>query len=431
MQQASEAAKLGDQRALHKVIRLLAPKQTRVKLQLRNSSGYLMSDDEEALHIRQHMESLYVDKGAENLEDMYCSSLPFSEYDLYKSLGDLPARKASPPGFSESAFVKHASSIIAPILYGRLKINWENSQAVIPSKWRLSWLCWIPKPYKNHAHMSGWRGISLQSVIGKSVLRCVERAARAKCDHILRQDPQFAYTKSRGTGDAIARALVHQAAAIKSARSTNRTIHDQKAGEEKSLLGGGLQVCLDINQAFDKVPRKALMEHAASLEVGDADLSLLNNWHINTEYVSATSGEDVVITANSGVRQGCVAAPSLWNMYIHGFLQRLAVVFSSSWVRDHITVYADDFHIFFVFLSEEEFQKVLVDLRRFLDELLAFGLDLNMDKTVVLLNMKGGRAPKWRKKVLRKEGDVTRLKTKTRCSCATESASSSSSGQGT
>ena len=62
------------------------------------------------------------------------------------------------------------------------------------------------------------------------------------------------------------------------------------------------------------------------------------------------------------------------------------------------------------FLSEEEFQKVLVDLRRFLDELLAFGLDLNMDKTVVLLNMKGGRAPKWRKKVLRKEGDVTKLK---------------------
>ena len=71
MQQASEAAKLGDQRAVHKVIRLLAPKQTRVKLQLRNSSGYLMSDDEEALHIRQHMESLYVDKGAENLEDKY------------------------------------------------------------------------------------------------------------------------------------------------------------------------------------------------------------------------------------------------------------------------------------------------------------------------------------------------------------------------
>ena len=93
MQQASEAAKLGDQRALHKVIRLLAPKQTRVKLQLRNSSGYLMSDDEEALHIRQHMESLYVDKGAENPEDKYCSSLPFSEFDLYKSLGDLPARK--------------------------------------------------------------------------------------------------------------------------------------------------------------------------------------------------------------------------------------------------------------------------------------------------------------------------------------------------
>ena len=404
MNEASQAAKSGDQRVLHKLVRLLSPKQKKIKLQLRNSLGYLMTDEEEAIQIRDHMYKLYVREGAEDLTPKYCQHLPFDEVGLYQSMLDLPARKSCPPGFAASAFVKHAAAVVAPVLFRRLKVAWENNHASIPRNWRLSWLCWIPKPYKNQASMSGWRGISLQSVIGKAVLRSVERTTRDACDASMRKAPQYAYTKSRGTGDAIARALLHQSEAMHKGKATNITIHDRKAGREKNKLGGGLQVCLDINQAFDRVPRKQLMQSAVTLGVAQDQLSILNNWHIDTEYVSPTSGDDVSVMANSGVRQGCVAAPSLWNMFIHGFLEKMAKVFSWSWIQEHVTIYADDFHIFFAFDSEEAFQKALLDLRRFLDELMLYDLDLNMDKTVVLLELKGSRSQKWRKKVVRKEG---------------------------
>ena len=410
MHQAALAAQKGDQRELHKLVRMLSPKQTKIKLQLRNSNGYLMTNAEESAAIQAHMNMLYVQEGAENLLHRHCYQIPFDEMSLYQSLLDIPPRKSVPPGFPESAFVKHAASVITPFLFAKLKTSWNNGTALVPSKWRMSWLCWIPKPFKNHSKMTGWRGISLQSPIGKAVLRCVERAARAQSAHRMHSDPQFAYTKGRGTGDAITRALIHQAEALRLADATKHTLQDYKAGREKATLGGGLQVCLDINQAFDKVPRHHLIRSAGDLEVGHDELSLLNNWHVDTEYVSPTSSKDVSVCANSGVRQGCVAAPTLWNMYIHSFLIRIADVFTLQWVKDHLTIYADDFHIFFVFDSEAGFQKALTDLRKFLDELMDFGLDLNMDKTVVLLNLKGKRSAKWRHKVIQKEGSEHRLK---------------------
>ena len=410
MDQASQASKVGDQRTLHKLVRQLSPKQRHIKMQLRNSSGFLMSDEDEAHTIQAHMTRLYVQDGAEPLDCMHCDELPFDEPSLYQSLLDIPARKSVPPGFSESAFVKHAAAVITPCLYQRLRLAWTKGFPAIPNKWRLSWLCWIPKPYKNHSSIEGWRGISLQSPIGKAVLRCIDRASRIKSDPHMQEDPQYAYTKGRGTGDAIARAVVHQSEALYKSQATMKTLHDHKAGRECAALGGGIQVCLDINQAFDKVPRKRLMNSASALGIGKDALCLLNNWHIHTEYVSPTSTEDVTVCANTGVRQGCVAAPSLWNMYIHGFLDTLSELFPPNWVQEHVTIYADDFHLFFVFASEMEFQQSLLELRQFLDALIAYGLDLNKDKTVVLLNLKGRRSAKWRKKVIVKEGAEYKLK---------------------
>ena len=409
-EQAARASRMGDQRALHKIIRLLSPKQKHTKMQLRNRSGYLMTDSEEAQHILSHMRSLYVKEAAEPLSAMQCDGLPFDESHLYQSLLDIPARKSVPPGFSESAFVKHAAAVIAPVLFKRLQTTWPNGTPLIPDKWRLSWICWIPKPHKNHSSISGWRGISLQSPIGKAVLRCIDRAARFQCERRMAGDPQYAYTKGRGTGDAIARAMIHQAEALSKSQATLKTLHDYKEGTDRVLLGGGIQVCLDINQAFDRVPRKRLMESASNLGLNHNELCLLNNWHIKTEYTSPTSSENVSVDANIGVRQGCVAAPSLWNMYIHGFLETLSQIFPPNWVQNHVTVYADDFHLYFVFASETEFKMALHELRSFLDALLAYGLDLNMEKTVVLLNLKGRRASKWRKKLIVKDGTDYKLK---------------------
>ena len=109
----------------------------------------------------------------------------------------------------------------------------------------------------------------------------------------------------------------------------------------------------------------------------------------------------VMVHSNAGVRQACVAAPVLWNLYIHDFFLLLEKKFSSEWLLEHLTVFADDFHVFFEFNSEELLQQSLVELRRFLDALSEFGLRINIDKTAFLLHLRGRRAPKWRSKLVR------------------------------
>ena len=210
-------------------------------MQLRDSQGFLLSDAEEARCIKMHMEKLYVDRNATPLHGQVCNQLPFDEASLFDSLMRIPARKASPPGLCKGAFLKHSAAVLAPVLLSRLKLAWEGHTGAIASSWRMSWLCWLPKPQKSQADMLGWRGISLQSVIGKAVLRCIERSIRSRCAHTLASAPQYAYSKGRGTGDAIARAVVHQSLALSKGQATQRTIHDRKAGIKKSLLGGGLQ----------------------------------------------------------------------------------------------------------------------------------------------------------------------------------------------
>ena len=406
---SATAADTGNQRELHKIIRALATKQVAVKMQLRRQDGLIMSHSEEVIAVKDHMQMTFVDCDAMSLELSGCNIVPFSESELLYRLQLLPTHKATPKIHAESAFVKFSASVLAPILYDKIQRSWTGSIPAIPESWRTSWLTWLPKPHKNHATLKGWRGIALQNAVGKAVLKCVERAARSTCDEELKADPQFAYSSCRGTGEPIFRAVLHQATALKLGRATRITLHERKAGLSSNHLGGGFQVCLDIERAFDAVPRDKLIAAAIKHKVGLDECSILSSWHASTPYISS-SHPDATVTGNIGVRQGCVAAPTLWNLYIHDFLTQMHKVFSKDWIRDHVNVFADDFHLFFAFGSETEIQEALRDLRRFLDEMSVFGLKINTGKTGFLLHLRGRRASKWRSKLIRGRGDEAKIR---------------------
>ena len=176
-----------------------------------------------------------------------------------------------------------------------------------------------------------------------------------------------------------------------------------------SNLGGGLQLCLDIDKAFDSVSRSKLLGTMRRHGIAADEASLFTSWHANTSYISCQHPA-VAVRSNVGVRQGCVAAPLLWNMYIHDFLQLIRKIFSDDWLNQHVTVFADDFHLFFSFDSEDGIRKSLWELRRFLDELGDHGLRVNMGKTAFMCHLRGLRAPKWRRKLLRGSGCSCRFR---------------------
>ena len=94
-------------------------------------------------------------------------------------------------------------------------------------------------------------------------------------------------------------------------------------------------------------------------------------------------------------------------MYVHAFLEKVRAFFSDQWLRDHVTVFADDFHIFFSFDSEDGLIIALREVRWILDELSLHGLSINMTKTAFLLHLRGRRACKWKAKLVRRSQSTT------------------------
>ena len=85
--------------------------------------------------------------------------------------------------------------------------------------------------------------------------------------------------------------------------------------------------------------------------------------------------------------------------------------FSLSWLRAHIVVYADDIHLRWVIHSHPQTLDVLSELQHVLDVLKAFGLHVNMTKSVVILRLVGRKAPSFHRTWVhrKKDGPILRL----------------------
>ena len=399
IQEAALASAQGRQRDLHSVIRKLSPKIRRKNMSLRGPKGQLLTPDEENLAIREHMLASFHDSQAGSLEPRMLHELPFSEIDLRQMLSNTPARKAAPVRSCPSAFIKKAAEVIAPRLYTLLGREWKSTYALVPPDWRTSWLCWIPKPGKPLTSMNDFRGISLQDVVGKAVLKSVTLHARSQCHSQLLAWPQYGYMKGRSTADAILKVYLHELAALRISALADVTPHQRHAGFERAELIGGIQLCLDVSMAFDRVPRLVLEEALLQMRMAEDLVALIINWHIDTTYCSG----DIAINANRGVRQGCVAAPLVWIVYTMLLMQKLALYIPLVCVLAWLTMYADDMHWGQTFKSESELREVLHLIRSFLDFLAIFGVVVNMQKSAILLHVRGRRAAKWRAKLLRSD----------------------------
>ena len=246
--------------------------------------------------------------------------------------------------------------------------------------------------------MKSFRGISLQDIVGKSVLKTVILHAKAQCYEQLIEWPQFGYMTGRSTSDAILRVYLHEQKVLRLCRSAEVTPHQRRAGQDRAELAGGLQLCLDLSMAFDQVSRAVLLQAMLLSQMSQDVIALVNNWHIATPYCHG----DIEVDANRGVRQGCVAAPLVWVIYTMHLMQSLSFYIPVVCILAWLTMYADDIHWGQVFRTEDELKEVLHLTRSFLDFLALFGVIVNMQKSAILFSIKGKRAAKWRSKLIRR-----------------------------
>ena len=173
---------------------------------------------------------------------------------------------------------------------------------------------------------------------------------------------------------------------------------------------GGLQILVDLRSAFDLASRESIAQALEQLPLPSSLIGVLMSWYYVTPYHILHDDLETVLDGNSGVRQGCVAAPFLWTAYVLQWQRRLALTFSKACVLEHVTTYADDHHLAWPFRSIQELLSALSQANMVLTSLADEGMQLSMTKTLALLAIRGTYSRRLVKKITFKEKGVLKLR---------------------
>ena len=203
------------------------------------------------------------------------------------------------------------------------------------------------------------RTISLMSHIIKIILKVIMQRARSKIKTEIRKE-QCGFVEDSGTRNAIwmVRML------------SERAIEMQK----------DLYMCfIDYTKAFDKVQHEELFKMLQSLDIDGKDIRLLRNLYLEQTACMKVGNEKSKFTnICRGVRQGCVFAPDIFNLYSEIILRELEgrQGFVIGGHNMNNLRYADDT----VLISESE-DKLQELLRKVIEESEKKGLTINCKKT--------------------------------------------------
>ena len=183
------------------------------------------------------------------------------------------------------------------------------------------------------------------------------------------------------------------------------TLHRRYEGWVPGQLCGGMQVCLDLSSAFDRVPWSKIEEAFTQSKVPRDLASIVLAWLERSEYLLSCNGQSQAIAIARGVKQGCRASPTIFLAYMVLFCQALDAKLGTGFCRDHLTQYADDTHSAWVFRSYSELQQSVWELSVIMDTLEEFGMKLNDDKAQILFTVRGQQRQRCRKEFTTRQKD--------------------------
>ena len=276
--------------------------------------------------------------------------------------------------------------------------------------WGQGTLCFLPKPHWKCHSPSDLRPISLLEPTGKAVMGALAASVQSTAWRKLCALPQFAYMKNRSCLDAITRILTHIDVVQHQMHMVQYKHHQAAVGSAQPGLWGGLIISLDLSQAFDQVPRHLLFQALEDFGISHDIRMLLQSIYSSTTFKFSHRGIQKEFKTTKGIRQGCKAAPCLWNIFLGKLLYELMELTSSDWVRQHHTIFADDWAIHEEIVSIQGFHRLITQLDTLLDLLHQFGMKINLEKTVALLRLTGTDAPKINRRYVLRSADGTFLR---------------------
>ncbi|CAE7332469.1 unnamed protein product [Symbiodinium microadriaticum] len=363
-----------------------APKQPRRRLQLRSKEGHLQSHEAEFEQICSYFRDLF--KGPVPKQCPLPEQVTFTEEEVSQALGKLAAGKAKPSTSAPAAIWKLASAQVTPHLCKQFSAVLVAGATELPAEWSQSELVLLPKPGKSLTSPSQLRPINLLPLQAKVLGAVLAMRLQEYAQWFLWEVPQYAYLQGRSLGQALER-VAGQCAAIRSklqAQTCNP--HAKKEGHRLTQVGGGCFLSLDISKAYDHVDWRDLTQALAAAKVPESLISLIMMIHREARIRIQHCGHECTIAMGRGLRQGCSLAPILWSIYSGWVLTKLHRPGLVDIPKCN-TSYADDLFFGWTVSSGQEMATVYRAIRHILEGLGKQGLQLSLDKTVIVLGLKG------------------------------------------
>ena len=245
---------------------------------------------------------------------------PLREQAAEKTLADLDEHSGTGPDLLPARILKYCAKQLAfPVLQLALLI-WNSGEW--PESWRVHWIAPI---YKRGAVFlpQNYRGVHLTAQLSKVIERLLLPLIEP---HIslwsLAGKNQFAYTKKKGSRDVLA-------------LLTMRWVKTIDAGLKV------LVYCSDVSGAFDKVPRKRLLDKLSAKGIHRTMIKLIGSWLERRDASVVVGGaRSSPFCIQDMVYQGTVLGPQLWNLFFEDAASAINEVMFEE------VVYADDLNAY-------------------------------------------------------------------------------------
>ena len=302
--------------------------------------------------------------------------------ELKEAIERLPIAKAPGEDGIPPEIIKCGSSVLLEHLHGLLCQCWE--EGAVPEDMRNANIITLYKNKGDRSDCNNYRGISLLSIVGKVFARVVLNKLQRLAERVY-PESQCGFRAERSTIDMI---------------FSLRQLQEKCREQHMPLY----LAFIDLTKAFDLVSRDGLFTVLAKVGCPPKLLSIIQSFHDGmkgtVQYDGSTSPQFDIL---SGVKQGCVLAPTLFGIffacllkhafgsstegiYLHtrsdGKLFNLARLKAKTKIRETVIrdlLFADDAAI--ATHNEADLQSLM---DRFAKAARDFGLTISLKKTNVM-----------------------------------------------
>ena len=227
---------------MYRTINLLAPKRRYEPVRIRGRQGELLAPHEEFSEIYQHFAKVFSSDEVFLLPQ--APVVQFSQAEVETAISALKGGKAV-PGTSVPAEVWNlCTQEYASFFMPHINLN-------------SSTLALLPKPHKPGRRPADLRPLGLQDPGSKVLATAVRAKLQEVSIEYLRGHPQYAYCPNRAIDEAIGRVTRHCGEVRERVKTAEQSVHDRRAGKQRSTCIGGIMLGVDLSRAFDCVTRAA------------------------------------------------------------------------------------------------------------------------------------------------------------------------------